>query len=113
MASYTLPGHPGQRTAPALWGLAGAVPLAGIRIILRGGGLFRLPAVLRLGGITGVVHHLPLSRRPLRFFGLFRIRWGITLCPFKAQPPTAIVHEAGRALLAGGRRLGGIRGKPP
>ena len=93
----------------------GAVPLAGVRFVLRRGGRFRLLTVHRLSGVSGVAHHLMFFYRPFFLCGRFsgRIRRNIIRCPFKPQPSAAIVHEAGGTLFSRGRRLGGIRGKPP
>ena len=64
-----------------------------------------------------MVHYLPLLHRPLCLCGLFGIgdRGEIIRRRtfFKMQPSAAIIHETGGTLFAGGRRLGGIRGKPP
>ena len=94
----------------------GAVPLVGICLTIRRGRWFHLLTVHWFSGISGVVHHLPLHHRPLCLCGLFGIRdrGEIIRRPFfKMQPSTAIIHEAGGTLFAGGRRLGDIRGKPP
>ena len=90
----------------------GAVPLVGVRLTLRRGGRFRPMIVHRLGGVSGVVHHLMLFYRPFFLCGRFsgRIRHSIIRCPFKPQPSAAIVYEAGGTLFNRGRRLDGIRG---
>ena len=92
----------------------GTVPLAGVRLTVSRNRRFLLLTVIRLGRISGMVHDLTLFNRPFCVSRRFSVKGrGGFLGPLKMQPSAAIVHKAGGTLFTGGRRLGGIRGKPP